>query len=88
MSFSNKSRYKRLVLTLRYLATGTSFKHQSFSRMGSSTVSNIVKETVDALFEVLQTLHLPEPTSKNFESIERDFTLIWNFANYIGCING
>lgn len=80
---------ERLVLTLRYLATGASFRHLSFSfRMGVSTVSNIVKETVEALWEVLQPIHMPVPTVKHFENIARDFEVMWNYPNCIGCIDG
>uniref|UniRef100_A0A915DZM7 Transposase Helix-turn-helix domain-containing protein n=1 Tax=Ditylenchus dipsaci TaxID=166011 RepID=A0A915DZM7_9BILA len=36
---------ERLILTLRYLATGASFRHLSFSfRVGLSTVCGIIKE--------------------------------------------
>lgn len=80
---------ERLVLTLRYLATGTSFKHLSFSfRMGASTVGQIVKETVQALWEVLQPLHMPVPTNKDFENISNDFEKMWSYPNCMGCIDG
>lgn len=80
---------ERLVVTLRYLATGTSFKSLSFSfRMGTSTVASIVKDTVQALWEVLQPLHMPVPTAKGFEKIAKDFERMWNYPNCIGCIDG
>ena len=45
---------ERLALTLRFLASGDSQKSLSFSyRMGTTTVSNIIKETCIALHEVL-----------------------------------
>lgn len=56
--------------------------------MGYSTVGQIVKETVVALWEVLQPLHMPVPTVKDFEAIAKEFNDKWNYPNCVGCIDG
>lgn len=45
---------ERLALTIRYLATGNSQVYLSFSfRIGKSTVCGIVKETCEAIIELI-----------------------------------
>ncbi|XP_018010873.1 protein ALP1-like isoform X1 [Hyalella azteca] len=79
---------ERLIITLRYLATGASFHTLSFSfRVGVSTVSKIVSETVGALWEELHEQHMPVPTKECFRKIAEDFYKIWNFPNCIGSID-
>ncbi|CAH2008365.1 unnamed protein product [Acanthoscelides obtectus] len=54
---------ERLVVTLRYLATGLSFRSLAFAfRMGKSTVSNIVFETCQIIWEELVEEFMPIPT--------------------------
>ncbi|KAF4115303.1 hypothetical protein G5714_002792 [Onychostoma macrolepis] len=46
---------ERMSLTLRFLATGESFKSLRFQyRVGTSTISQIVVETCAALYQVLK----------------------------------
>ena len=46
---------ERLAVTLHFLATGDSQQSLSFSfRMGKTTVSNIVTETSNAIYQVLK----------------------------------
>lgn len=46
---------ERLSLTLRFLATGETYKSLSFQyRIGATTISTIVKETCEALHQVLK----------------------------------
>jgi hypothetical protein len=49
----------RLIITLRFLSTGESFRslHYQF-RVGVSTISNIVFETVSAIYENLKGIFL------------------------------
>ncbi|XP_050293622.1 uncharacterized protein LOC126734133 [Anthonomus grandis grandis] len=80
---------EKLVITLRYLATGSSFKSLSFSfRVGASTVSRIVKETVNVLWNVLQPLHMQHPSKEIFAQTSKEFSHLWNFPNCMGCIDG
>ncbi|XP_039278270.1 protein ALP1-like [Nilaparvata lugens] len=80
---------ERLHITLRFLSTGMSFRGLAFSfRMGKSTVANIVKETVTAIWDELQPLYMPTPSEEDFSKIANDFAEIWNFPHVIGCLDG
>ena len=73
----------------RFLNTGASFRSLAFSfRMGNTTVKNIVSETVDILWEELQPIHMPVPTSESFRPIAKEMWDIWNFPNCIGSFDG
>ncbi|XP_046672970.1 protein ALP1-like isoform X2 [Homalodisca vitripennis] len=79
---------EKLLITLRYLATGASFRSLSFTfRIGASTVSKIVIETEKQLWNVLQPIHMLVPTSDTFLRTSQEFYNIWNFPNCIGCID-
>ena len=93
----NKTRFRepisakeRLSITLRFLATGESQQSLSFSyRMGRSTVSKIVNETSQALYESLKNDYLKSPsTSEEWENISKQFEEQWNFPHVIGAIDG
>ena len=81
---------ERLALTLRFLASGDSQKSISFGyRIGTSTVSNIIKETCTALHEVLSHNYLRPPRCPaDWLEIAKDFEEIWNMPNVIGAIDG
>ncbi|KAF3844273.1 hypothetical protein F7725_013614, partial [Dissostichus mawsoni] len=52
-------RGERLMVTLRFLATGESFKSLSYQfRMGVSTIGQFVPETCTAIYEVLKEKYL------------------------------
>ena len=81
---------ERLSITLRFLATGESQQSLSFSyRMGRSTISKIVAETCDVIFECLKTEYLRAPaTDEEWECISEQFAEQWNFPHVIGAIDG
>ena len=81
---------ERLIITLRYLATGCSQQSLSYSfRVGRSTVSAIIKETLDAIYKVLSPVYLKPPTtSEEWVAISKDFEDIWNMPYVIGAIDG
>ncbi|CAH2003180.1 unnamed protein product [Acanthoscelides obtectus] len=80
---------EKLVITLRYFATGASFRSMSFAfRVGASTVSKIVRETACIMWDVLQPIHMPTPTKETFVQASSEFQELWNFPNCIGCIDG
>nr|CAI5852405.1 unnamed protein product [Callosobruchus analis] len=79
---------ERLVVTLRFLATGASFKQlASAFRMGRSTVASIVKEMTRTLWNILQPIHMPVSTEATFRQISDDFMQTWNFPRCIGAID-
>lgn len=56
--------------------------------MGTSTVAAIVSETVDALWEELQGVHMPAPSTEMFKAIAEEFYDIWQFPHCIGALDG
>ncbi|KAK3916620.1 Protein ANTAGONIST OF LIKE HETEROCHROMATIN PROTEIN 1 [Frankliniella fusca] len=80
---------ERLALTLRYLASGDSQKSLSYEFLISpSTISGIVLETCNTLWDVLVGEVFIVPSAENFATIAHDFETIWNFPNAIGALDG
>nr|XP_029717129.1 protein ANTAGONIST OF LIKE HETEROCHROMATIN PROTEIN 1-like [Aedes albopictus] len=80
---------ERLIVTLRHLATGSSYTTHGFSfRMGRATVAAIVRETCQVLWEVLQPIYMPPPTEQMFRTVAEGFWTRWNFPNCVGAIDG
>ncbi len=81
---------QRLVIALRYLATGSSQQTLSYSfRIGRITVSNIIKEVCEAIYDVLSPIYLKPPT--NFDERKRtsyDFEALWNMLHVIRAMDG
>ena len=77
------SESERLMITLRYLATGESQQSLAFSfRLGRSTVCNIVRETCQSIWMVLATEYLKYPsTTEEWLSISSEFEREWNFPH-------
>ena len=81
---------ERLVLTLRFMASGDSQKSLSFAfRIGTTTIINIISETFIAIKEELGTkfLRLPRCPSHWLE-ISRDFEDFWDMPNVTGALDG
>ena len=81
---------ERLVLTLRYLATGMSQQSLSFAfRIGKSTVGKILAETYQELYDSLKDTYLRAPTTPNdWLRISKQFEDTWNFPHVIEAIDG
>ncbi|CAB4010847.1 Hypothetical predicted protein, partial [Paramuricea clavata] len=81
---------ERLVVTLRYLATGDSQQSQAFNfRLGKSTVCNIIKETCSGLWNALSASYLKAPNSENkWKQIANEMFSQWDFPNCIGALDG
>ncbi|XP_040193133.1 protein ALP1-like [Rana temporaria] len=80
---------ERLLVTLRYLATGQSYAtlHHYFL-LGVTTVSRVVKETCVAIWEELHNVVMPEPTEEIWESVVDTFWEKTQFPNCIGALDG
>lgn len=81
---------ERLAVTLRYLATGETFKSLEYSfRISRTLISSTVIECCEALYETLQPTYLKTPTTeKEWLEVARAFEARWNFPNGIGAIDG
>ena len=80
----------RLVITLRYLASGKSQRCQSFDFVvGESTLCDIIHQTCDAIWVALNEKYLKCPTStEDWKSIAVEFFEQWNFPHCVGALDG
>ncbi|XP_039948597.1 protein ANTAGONIST OF LIKE HETEROCHROMATIN PROTEIN 1-like [Bactrocera tryoni] len=80
----------RLVCTLRFLATGDSYKSLSaFFRIVPNTISKFVPEVCDAIYSQLRNTYLKIPSTKEeWAEVASKFDLLWNFPNCIGAVDG
>nr|XP_021186521.2 uncharacterized protein LOC110373544 [Helicoverpa armigera] len=80
---------ERLMVTIRFLATGDSFKTiaESF-RLGYTTVQEIVHTTCVALWEGLSKIVMPIPDEQKWMDIAKEFYEKWNYPNCIGALDG
>ena len=78
--------------TYTYISsTAASFRHLAFEfRMGDSTLSLVLKETVQILRYVLQSLNMPQPTVEKFKKTAAKYVYysILNFPQCLGAIDG
>lgn len=81
---------ERLSLTLRFLATGETYKSLSFQyRIGATTISQIVKSTCTALHQVLKDEFLKTPKlEEEWRTIAKDFLEKWQFPHCLGALDG
>nr|CAI5859362.1 unnamed protein product [Callosobruchus analis] len=80
---------ERILITLRYLATGCTFVALGlyFCR-GETTVGQIVSETATIIWNQLKIAYMPCPTHDRWMSIAQRFQAIWNLPNCIGALDG
>ncbi|XP_069616939.1 uncharacterized protein [Ranitomeya imitator] len=80
---------ERLLVTLRFLATGESLSSLEFQlRIGISTLSGIVVDTCQALWDVLHEEFIPLPTPEIWQENAEKFWEICNFPNCLGAVDG
>ncbi|XP_053690751.1 uncharacterized protein LOC128739298 [Sabethes cyaneus] len=81
---------ERLCLTLRFLATGDSYKSLMYLfRIPSNTVSTIIPEVCRAIFNVLKDDFMSIPaTSAEWEEKAEEFNKLWNCPNCLGALDG
>ncbi|KAL1478854.1 hypothetical protein MTO96_052327 [Rhipicephalus appendiculatus] len=79
----------RLEITLRFLASGDTQRSLSFSYMiGRSTVSDVISETTQVIWETLKNKYVRCPRKpEEWRDIARGFEQRWNFPN-LHCIDG
>lgn len=56
--------------------------------MGASTISNIVHETCEAIWEEFVDEFMPAPSQQQLESIAEGYFRRWKFPNCVGSIDG
>ncbi|XP_033953775.1 uncharacterized protein [Pseudochaenichthys georgianus] len=80
----------RLMVTLRFLATGESFRSLSDQfRVGVSTIRQLVPETCTAIYEVLKEKYLKCPdTVEEWQRVADGFQAQWDFPNCLGALDG
>ncbi|XP_071581058.1 putative nuclease HARBI1 [Temnothorax nylanderi] len=79
----------RLHITLRYLASGDSMTSISYAyRIGHNTVSKIVSETCEAIWNALKETVFIDDSPESWQEIANEFQRLWNYPNCIGCIDG
>ncbi|KAJ8942352.1 hypothetical protein NQ314_007010 [Rhamnusium bicolor] len=80
---------ERLSVTLRFLASGDSMTSLSYAfRLGKTTISNIIKETCIAIWNVLKNDAFLKPSEEEWLRISQDFENQWNLPHCIGAIDG
>ncbi|XP_069800071.1 uncharacterized protein [Dendropsophus ebraccatus] len=80
---------ERLMVTLRYLATGESFSSLHFQfRLGKSTISGIVRDTCKALWDSLREDFIPHPSAQQCMDIADKFFEVTQFPNCVGAVDG
>ncbi|XP_031328716.1 protein ALP1-like isoform X2 [Photinus pyralis] len=57
-------------------------------RVGKNTVSQIIAETCQVIWDTLKPIVFVEPCAENWKKIAREFEVKWNFKNCIGAIDG
>lgn len=79
----------RLIITLRYLATGDSHMSQAFNFVvAPQTVGKIVRETCQVLWQVLQD-YMKSPTAvDHWKAIAAGFHQDWDLPNILGALDG
>ena len=81
---------ERLVITLRFLATGDSQLSQAFNfRIGRSTACNVIKETCGGIWRAMNQKYLKAPTcADEWKKIADGMFQDWDFPNCIGALDG
>ena len=81
---------ERLVLTIRYFATGETFRSLSFQfRISRTAISKIVIQVSKAIISNMGTQYIVLPqTEEKWSNIAEQFATQWQFPNALGAIDG
>lgn len=72
-----------------FLATGDGLQSIALCyRTGRSTISGIIKETCEAIWECFHEEELLTPAQNRWQNIALEFQEMWNFPNCIGALDG
>ena len=84
------SAHARLCMTLRFLASGASYKELMYAfRMSVSSISQIVPHVCNTLYDVLKEDYLSPPKNEEqWKKLPEDFALKWQFPHAVGAIDG
>lgn len=71
------------------MATGNSLADLALRfRIGHSTASKIVSQTLQAIIKVMMPIVMTKKTEEDWKKISNDFLTRWNFPNCLGAIDG
>ena len=80
---------ERLVITLRFLATGESQQSLTYAfRVGKATISKVIAETCDAIYLSLGDYIQCPSNAEEWRNVASQFEDRWNFPHAIGAIDG
>ncbi|XP_039284058.1 protein ALP1-like [Nilaparvata lugens] len=80
---------EKLALTLRYLATGESYRSLAFAyRIHYSWISKAISKCLESIVKKFLHVVMPEPTEEQFKKISADFERLWNYPMCCGAIDG
>lgn len=73
----------------RYLATGSNFSTLHFEFLiGISTISIIVRETCEVIWNIFQPIEMAEPTTDDWLDIAAGYFEKAQFPNCVGAVDG
>ena len=77
---------ERLMVTLRYLATGSSMTQLHYDWCVSvASLSSIIPETCEAIYNELKSDYLKTPSTQDeWQTIAQQMEDVWNFPNALG----
>ncbi|XP_068082892.1 uncharacterized protein [Anabrus simplex] len=79
----------KLEITLRYLATGDSFRSLALLfRVSHNSISVFLPEVLAAIFEVLQPFMKVPDTTSQWNEIQKGFEYKWNFPHCCAALDG
>jgi len=80
----------KLAITLRFLATGNSYRSLAFDfRVAHNTISLFIPEVCDAITEEYREQQLSTPTTEaEWEEVAAKFSTRWNFHHACGALDG
>ncbi|XP_040172531.1 protein ANTAGONIST OF LIKE HETEROCHROMATIN PROTEIN 1-like [Anopheles arabiensis] len=80
---------ERLIITLRFLATGDNYRSLEYTfNVSAQTISTFIPEVCDALIEVLGSYVQLPSNQCEWLKISNDFKQQYGFPNAIGAIDG